>query len=171
MHPSRSLVVCILLGAVFVQPSRFLLLCILRDALLCDVLGVFAPEVCRVVLSWGSWRKTSPPSLRFFLPKDLFGCNLFLSGATLVRVVLEKMSPPLPNGSLLEGYRCWWQFGRERFPSFCWPSRGSMFTGEATCANFVFWKKRLPPWMLSRWVVFFFVFASVGSNDGCRGFG
>ena len=60
-----------------------------------DVLGIFAPEVCRVVLLWGSWRKMSPPhSLRFSLPKDLFVCNLFLSGATLVRVVLEKMSPP-----------------------------------------------------------------------------
>ena len=77
--------------------------CILRDALLCDVLGIFAPEVCRVVLSWGSWRKTSPPGLRFFLPKDLFGCNLLLSEATLVRVVLEKTSPQLPNESLPGG--------------------------------------------------------------------
>ena len=60
-----------------------------------DVLGIFAPEVCRVVLSWGSWRKNvSSPNLRFFLPKDLFGGNLLLSEATLVRVVLEKMSPP-----------------------------------------------------------------------------
>jgi len=75
-------------------PSWCRALRILRGALLCDVLGVFAPEVCRVVLLWGSWRKTSPPSLRFFLPKDLFGCNLFLSGATLIRVVLEKRLPP-----------------------------------------------------------------------------
>ena len=86
--------VCILLGAVFVHPSRCLVLCILRGALLCDVLGIFAPEVCRVVLSWGSWRKTSPPSLRFFLPKDLFGGNLLFFEATLVRVVLEKRLPP-----------------------------------------------------------------------------
>ena len=65
---------------------------------LCDELGIFAPEVCRVVLSWGSWTKTSPPSLRFFFPKDLFGCILLLSGATLVGVVFEKMSPPFLTG-------------------------------------------------------------------------
>ena len=34
-----------------------------------------------------------------------------------------------------------------------------------------FGKKCLPLWLLSPGVVFFFEFASVGSNDGCRGFG
>ena len=42
----------------------------------------------------GLLEKNVSASLRFFLPKDLFVCILFSSGATLVRVVLEKMSPP-----------------------------------------------------------------------------
>ena len=121
-----------------VHPSRCLVMCILRDALLCDVLGVFAPEVCRVVLSWGSWRKTSPPpSLRFFLPKDLFGCNLLLPGATLVRVVFKKKtsSPFLTS-------HCPEVFCEEEVFVI---SIYDLFANEAMCRNYVFCEKMSPP--------------------------
>ena len=90
-------------------------------------------------------RKTSPRYVRCWLYPS--GSELLPSKVMSVRVIFfwRKTSPPLPNGSLLEGYRCWWQFRRERFPSFYWPSRGSLFTGEATCADLVFWKKNVSP--------------------------
>ena len=138
MHPSRCLVMCILRGAVLVHPSRCLVLCMLRGALLCDVLGIFALEVCKVVLSWGSWRKTSPPSLRFFLPKDLFGCNLLLSGATLVRVVLEKTSPPFLTSHCPEVFCEEEVFGISIY---------DLFANEAMRGNFVFCEKTSPPFL------------------------
>ena len=83
----------------------------------------------------------------------------------------RKMSPPLPNGSLLEVTGVGGSSGE----------KGSLLSvglREVVCSLTTqraqilrFGKKHLPPWLLSRGVVFFFVFASVGSNDGCRGFG
>ena len=81
---------------------------------------------------------------------------------------LEKNVSPLPNGSFLEGYRCWWQFGREGFPSFCWPLKGNLFTDEAKCARFYVSEKNVSPLscaLLSRGVL---CLALHVSNDGCR---
>ena len=106
---------------------------------MCDELGIFAPEVCRVVLSWGSWRKASPPPrLRFFLPKDLFGGNLLLSEATLVRVVLEKTSPPFLTS------RCPEVFCEEEVFGI---SIDDLFANEAMRGNFVFCEKTSPPFL------------------------
>ena len=144
-------------------PSSCRALRILRGALLCDVLGIFAPEVCRVVLSWGSWRKTSPPCLRFFFPKDLFG-GCFLRG----KAPLEYLRLWLVAGCFLREVICccprrrslgW--FLKKHLPPFL-TSRcpeafyeeevfgipiDDLFANEATRENFVFCEKRLPPFL------------------------
>ena len=113
-------------------------------------------------------RKTSPPYVGSWLYPS--GSELLPSKVTSVRVMffLEKNVSPLPNGSFLEGYRFWWQFGREGLPSFCWPLKGNLFTDEAKCARFYVSEKNVSPLscaLLSQGVL---CFALHVSNDGCR---
>jgi len=86
----------------------------------------------------GLLEKNVSPSLRFFLPKDLFGGNLLLSEATLVRVVLEKMSPPFLTS------RCPNVFCEEELFGI---SIDDLFANEATRENFVFCEKMSPPFL------------------------
>ena len=81
--------------------------------------------------------KHPPLSLHFFLPKDLFVCNLFLSGATLVRVLLEKRLPPFLMSRCPEVF----------FAGVFVVSIYVLFTDEAMCGNFVFGEKTSPPYL------------------------
>ena len=85
------------------------------------------------------------------------GCWLCPSGSELlpskvasVRVMFfgEKCLPPFLTVRCLRVTSVRGSLGG-RFPSFCWPSKGNLFTDEATCPNFVFWKKCLPPFLRS----------------------
>ena len=86
----------------------------------------------------GLLEKNVSPSLRFFLPKDLFGGNLLLSEATLVRVVLEKMSPPFLTS------RCPNVLCEEELFGI---SIDDLFANEATRENFVFCEKMSPSFL------------------------
>ena len=80
-----------------VHPSRCLVLC--------DVLGKFVPEFCRVLLLWGSWRKTSPPhSLRFHCRRTFLYAICYLGRRSLGWFL--KKCPPLPNELLPGGIFC-----------------------------------------------------------------
>ena len=81
-------------------------------------------------------KNVSPHSLCFSLPKDLFVCNLFLSGATLVRA-LEKTSPPFLMS------RCPEVFFAEVFVVSIY----DLFADEAMRGNFVFGEKTSPPFL------------------------
>ena len=129
VHPSRCF---------DVHPSRCLVLHILRGALSCDVLGIFTPEVCRVVLSWGSWRKMSPPQPSLFLAEGPFWMYFVVVRATLVRVVLEKTSPPFLTS------RCPEVFCEEEVFGI---SIYDLFANEAMRGNFVFCEKMSPPFL------------------------
>ena len=84
----------------------------------------------------GLLEKNVSPSLRFFLPKDLFGGNLLLSEATLVRVVLEETSPPFLTSCCPEAF-----YEKEVFGI----PMDDLFANEATRENFVFFEKNVSP--------------------------
>ena len=127
-HPSGFLSVCILILSD----------CILRGALMCasfEMLCCEHPSRCLVVwcvrhictgglqsrvgLSWGFWRKMSPPCLRVFVPKDLFG-GCFLRG----KAPLEYLRLWLVSGLFLQEVICYcprrcslgWFLKKKRLP-------------------------------------------------------
>ena len=76
------------------------------------------------------------------------GSELLPSKVTSVRVMFfgEKRLPPFLTVRCLRVTSVGGSSGA-RFPSFCWPSKGNLFTDDAMCANFVFWKKMSPPFL------------------------
>ena len=135
------------------HPSRCFVVCILRGALLC---ASFKMLCC-------ARRKNISRILRVR--------ELMPSKVTSVRVVFfgEKCLPPFLTARCLRVTGVGGSSG----------DKGSLLSiglREVVCsltrqrAQILCFGKNISPWLLFRGVVFFFVFASVGSNDGCRRF-